>query len=218
MTLAKVSTLTKSSSFGCLAEPERRQHSLRILVSVFPNGYFSNIFRTVSFDTAPRQRKVPFGKLSEGRRFLAFCMLAMACADSGVGCQRGKEEYVTVRQMAKHVRRFFASRPSLDPETKENTIISGKVSGLFNRKKLKRFHARQWLNTGRWGPCLRNLGMGRNLSFIPPPSRAPARCSRDEPDGNRMDFLHGGLSMPGERRPGPACGGMSGNSNISINN
>lgn len=54
-----------------------------ILVSVFPNGYFSNIFRTVSFDTAPRQRKVPFGKLSEGRRFLAFCMLAMACADSG---------------------------------------------------------------------------------------------------------------------------------------
>ena len=83
MTLAKVSTLARSSSFGCLAEPERRQHSLRILVSVFPNGYFSNIFRTVSFDTAPRQRKVPFGKLSEGRRFLAFCMLAMACADSG---------------------------------------------------------------------------------------------------------------------------------------
>lgn len=83
MTLAKVSTLAKSSSFGCLAEPERRQHSLRILVSAFPNGYFSNIFRTVSFDTAPRQRKVPFGKLSEGRRFLAFCMLAMACADSG---------------------------------------------------------------------------------------------------------------------------------------
>lgn len=123
-----------------------------------------------------------------------------------VGCQRGKEEYVTVRQMAKHVRRFFASRPSLDPETKENTIISGKISGLFNRRKLKRFHARQWLNTGRWGPCLRNLGMGRNLSFIPPPSRAPARCSRDEPDGNRMDFLHGGLSMPGERRPGPAYG------------
>lgn len=123
-----------------------------------------------------------------------------------VGCQRDKEEYVTVRQMAKHVLRFFASRPSLDPETKENTIISGKVSGLFNRRKLKRFHARQWLNTGRWGPCLRNLGMGRNLSFIPPPSRAPARCSRDEPDGNRMDFLHGGLSMPGERRPGPAYG------------
>lgn len=91
-----------------------------------------------------------------------------------VGCQRGKEEYVTVRQMAKHVRRFFASRPSLDPETKENTIISGKVSGLFNRKKLKRFHARQWLNTGRWGLACETWGWeGTFLSSLLPPELRP---------------------------------------------